>query len=955
MKRSLLFCIILSCMTMGLFAQPYLAVKFRSGDLQAREEISNLNKNGIDIYYYNDDYILAGIDQDKVDGFELIQSPGSGEKLYLISKDQPLDHHKLRDNGRILRDLGSDLLYTSSQSELELIPLLKIRLLPLRLEPIVIPATHMKETAFRETQGEIAQLVNQVSADSVLYFIQSLQDLGTRYAMADNRYEVSLWIMNTFARFGISAQLQEFNYQGTIQYNVVAEIPGISYPDEYIVVGGHHDSITYNTPETFAPGADDNASGTTAVLEIARVLAANNYQPKCSIRFVTYAAEEFGLHGSNYDASLSYTHGDNIRLMINHDMIANNNSGTSTVRLMPYDGCNEQTAHAQYLTSTYTDLEAFYGTPNSHSSDSYSYWTRGYPVIYFFETDFSPYYHGDNDIVANIDQEYCAEVIKASLASTVSFANMPAAVHNFVVEDIGDGSSLRASWDMPNNPDIDHFCLYYGLSDPTLEEPIMVYDQDYYVVSSLTEGEVYNFALTTSDIMGNESNFVYASQSPLSQPRIPQQFVAQPVRDGIKLTWEANNELDLAGYMLWRADDSGDQYQLLNSEPITDLEFLDEAVIGAVEQVYSYRLQAIDTQGFVSELSSIQNSRPASLDNGIVLVDATMGGSGANVLSPTDQQVTDYYDSILEDFDHQTIDLQAMNRNIRLYDISIFSTVIWHDVDSVVHVLPEENLAVMEDYIALGGKLIYNGYMPSKALMGNAGYPTTFAEDSFINRVFGVLAVDYSPQALMNTALSLQSDLNDMHVGQHASLEGLNYHIMKVEGMSPTSSAQKYYSYGTAYPPESPYSFLARTGVGIYSQYQEGQSLLFTFPLYVIEEEDARQMLYNLLHLKWGETVSLDDLNAPPMVGFSLLPNYPNPFQQSTSIRLEGAKQDSPVSMRIYNLRGQLIRELYHGLPLEEYRWDGLDYAGRDVSSGVYFIRAKQKGHTAFRKIICIK
>src|SRR5690554_1456194 len=143
MKRSLLLCIILCGMTMSLFAQSRLAVWLKSDDIQISDEVHKLSSRGIEIYHYTNDYILAGIDSQVKQGFELISNPRSDERLYLISKDQAYDLQALTENGRILRDLDSDILYASPFSETHLLPLLKINLLPLRLEPMVIPTRQM--------------------------------------------------------------------------------------------------------------------------------------------------------------------------------------------------------------------------------------------------------------------------------------------------------------------------------------------------------------------------------------------------------------------------------------------------------------------------------------------------------------------------------------------------------------------------------------------------------------------------------------------------------------------------------------------------------------------------------------------------------------------------------------------------------------------------------------------
>lgn len=79
-------------------------------------------------------------------------------------------------------------------------------------------------------------------------------------------------------------------------YNVAGELTGARWPDQHLLLGGHHDTV-YG-----APGGNDNASGTIVVLETARVLAqlqaATGVRPGCTIRFATYSAEEQTLQGS---------------------------------------------------------------------------------------------------------------------------------------------------------------------------------------------------------------------------------------------------------------------------------------------------------------------------------------------------------------------------------------------------------------------------------------------------------------------------------------------------------------------------------------------------------------------------------------------------------------------------------------------------------------------------------
>lgn len=111
--------------------------------------------------------------------------------------------------------------------------------------------------------------------------------------------------------------------------NVIAETPG-GNPNNVVVVGAHLDSVSRG------PGINDNASGSATILEVAKVFARQERDPRNKLRFIWYSAEESGLLGSQYYVSnLSQAERDKIELNLNFDMIGSPNF----VRFV-YDGDN---------------------------------------------------------------------------------------------------------------------------------------------------------------------------------------------------------------------------------------------------------------------------------------------------------------------------------------------------------------------------------------------------------------------------------------------------------------------------------------------------------------------------------------------------------------------------------------------------------------------------------------
>lgn len=286
----------------------------------------------------------------------------------------------------------------------------------------------------------INQAISLINSDSIAYQLQWLQNMGTRFMIAPNHREVAENIKARFESYGITeVRLDSFqcytniNYSilhydtTTWQYNVEAKIIGSVYADEEIVLMGHHDNVQLDSdPEIFAPGADDNASGTVATLETARVIMEMGYQPERTIVFLTTAAEElmhFGDAGSEHYAAQAETEGTNIWGVINNDMIAYDD-GSNVMTLSNVIGSEEITGVASLITSTYTSLTPDVDSPTSQGgADLAAFIDAGYHGVYLMENVFNPFYHSELDLVDNCNLDYLTEAIKIS-CGTILYADL---------------------------------------------------------------------------------------------------------------------------------------------------------------------------------------------------------------------------------------------------------------------------------------------------------------------------------------------------------------------------------------------------------------------------------------------------------------------------------------------------------------------------------------------------
>lgn len=277
-----------------------------------------------------------------------------------------------------------------------------------------------------------ASLNADINPDTLESLVLWMQEMGTRFTLADNRKDVALNIKKRFEFMGypdtridsfmIDKTYRDINYQQW-QYNVIATLEGSIYPDSVCIIGGHYDNILKTgDPFSIVPGANDNASGAAAVMEIARVMKKNNYSPGNTIEFITFGAEELGLYGSSDYAQKSSQSSKKIKLMINNDMIAcqpGTNQSEWIVNMLDYDNSHSLRMEAEKMCNRFTVLNFKNDNTYNKYSDSYPFFLYGYKAIFFASNITDPNYHSLNDLAKNCNFKYCSEIVKISCALLV--------------------------------------------------------------------------------------------------------------------------------------------------------------------------------------------------------------------------------------------------------------------------------------------------------------------------------------------------------------------------------------------------------------------------------------------------------------------------------------------------------------------------------------------------------
>ena len=371
---------------------------------------------------------------------------------------------------------------------------------------LCISMLHSAQTFVQAYQNRI----NQITQTNINNYLTEFAALGVKTTGSTNNNNTFLWLKNKYLAFGYTdAQISEnaFTYNGATTKNFILTKTGTKYPNIFVIVCGHYDTIA-------GPGVNDNGSGTSVILEMARIL--KDVPTEYSIKFINFTGEEQGLRGSqNYvNTVVNATNPKmNIKVVFNIDQVGgvagevnnkitcerdtNNNPSTNNA------ASNTITQQLMNCVSLYSALQ-----PNlsyAYGSDYMPFQSNGEVITGFYEFNESTWPHSPGDTYANMDPVFVFNVTKAALGAVQHFAT--ADITTLSVNDCPPEKMLQSLRIYPNpasdlihiemlNTNLKNFS--FSIADPSGKLLIQYENSKKIDVSKLSNG-IYFGTMTVED------------------------------------------------------------------------------------------------------------------------------------------------------------------------------------------------------------------------------------------------------------------------------------------------------------------------------------------------------------------------------------------------------------------------------------------------------------------------
>jgi hypothetical protein len=421
---------------------------------------------------------------------------------------------------------------------------------------------------------QIRKIVREISAANIEANIRKLVSFETRHSLSQTDSDTKgigaarRWIKSEFERYSresggrLQVEFDDFTQQPVARVpkptqivNVVATLPGTQAEskDRIYVVSGHYDSCVCNKDildaTSFAPGANDDGSGTAAVMEIARVMS--KYKFDATLVFMTVAAEEQGLLGATHWAEMAKQKNLNVAGMITNDIIGSSHAEDGHIdnthvrlfaegitppkeigpefRSLIQTGGENDTPTRQLARLIKEAAEKYVNGFNVtviyrrdrylRGGDHSPFLDRGFPAVRMTEPN-ENYKHQHQevrkvdgvqygDLPEFVDFNYIAQVARVNAAGLAALALAPAAPSGVEVETVRLENDTTLHWEANKEPDLAGYeIVWRETTAPFWQHKAFAGNVTRYTVKGISKDN-YLFGVRAVDKDGNASMAVY--------------------------------------------------------------------------------------------------------------------------------------------------------------------------------------------------------------------------------------------------------------------------------------------------------------------------------------------------------------------------------------------------------------------------------------------------------------
>lgn len=269
--------------------------------------------------------------------------------------------------------------------------------------------------------------VNQITQTNITTLLQEFAALGVKTTGSTANTNTLNWLKAKYQTYGYDAnQIVEdtFTFGNVTSKNLIITKTGTVYPNIYVIICGHYDTIT-------GPGVSDNGSGTSILLEAARIL--KDIPTEYSIKFIHFSGEEQGLKGSTHYVNNVVFQNNvrqlNLKVVFNIDQVGGQLGNPNSAVKCESDQSGLTSNNAQSLvftqqlancTTLYSPLQTVMS--NTYASDYIPFEGKGDIITGFYEIPQSMNEHTTNDTFANVNPTYVYNVGKAAVGALQHFA-----------------------------------------------------------------------------------------------------------------------------------------------------------------------------------------------------------------------------------------------------------------------------------------------------------------------------------------------------------------------------------------------------------------------------------------------------------------------------------------------------------------------------------------------------